>query len=245
MGKFNTLLNLRLKQKSGEKNKVKELAEKSKSGTLSSFSGVFRISSLTLSEKERLHTLLKGFSKNSDYFIEDDLKKLILLTSEVKAITNQAIILHGERIKKAQETLSTYKEGAFSYWLITTYGNRQTPYNFLQYYEFYMSMPQEFHPKIDQMPRQAIYTLASREGPLAEKKELVATYQGESKQELLLKIRKIFPLAKADKRLSNNTRQVVSLLKKLQSLVESPSFFPNIEEKIMIKKLIQEVEKKL
>lgn len=66
-----------------------------------------------------------------------DLAELSLITSEVKAINNQAAILHGERIKKAQTLLKSYQEGAFSAWLNATYGNRQTPYNLMQYYEFF------------------------------------------------------------------------------------------------------------
>src|ERR1700677_3684402 len=116
MSKFNDLLNLRFKTKETQQPKMTALVERSNNGDLSSFSGVFRVMPLNDQEKE-------------------DLEALTAITSEVKAITNQAVILHGERIKRAQEILKKYRDGAFTAWLFATYGNRQTPYNFLQYYE--------------------------------------------------------------------------------------------------------------
>ena len=124
----------------------------------------------TKKKKQTIESILKSFRLNESYDFDDDLKALMAITSEVKAITNQAVILHGERIKRAQEILKKYRDGAFTAWLFATYGNRQTPYNFLQYYEFYTVMPQALHPKLDQMPRQAVYSLASRAGALREKR---------------------------------------------------------------------------
>jgi len=143
MGKFSSILNLRLKQKKEEKDKMKELAKISKKGDLSSFSGVFRAIPITEREKENICEILEKFQEYVGYDKEKDLKALLDITQEIKAITNQAVILHGERIKKAQKILKNYKEGAFTSWLISTYGNRQTPYNFLQYYDLYTSVPKE------------------------------------------------------------------------------------------------------
>ena len=41
---------------------------------------------------------------------EEDKEALYSLTAEIKSIHNQSIILHGERIKKAQEILKKYVE---------------------------------------------------------------------------------------------------------------------------------------
>ncbi len=242
MAKFNSLLNLRLKQKDTENNKMTALAERSRSGNLSSFSGVFQISSLTDLEKQKLEEILKNFREDESYNVDGDLKSLVAITSEVKAITNQAVILHGERIKKAQEVLKAYKEGAFTAWLMATYGNRQTPYNFMQYYEFYSSMPKDLHPTVDKMPRQAIYTLASRNGEIDEKIKIVENYQGQSKQELLSIIREYFPLAETDKRTPNNSSQVISLFRRIKNLMKNPSFLPSENQKIVIEKLYEEIK---
>lgn len=199
MSKVNSLLTERLKAPTEKLSKMSNLAELSSRGNLSSFSGVFKVSALNDKELESLKILLQEY-KEEDQDIHQDLLLLSSLTSEVKAINNQAAILHGERIKKAQEILKKYKEGAFTFWLIQTYGNRQTPYNFLQYFELYQQLPQALLPKLDEMPRQAAYTLASRLGPFPLKEEIIKNYSGETKQVLLEYIRKSFPLSSQDKR---------------------------------------------
>ncbi|MBM3208341.1 MAG: hypothetical protein FJZ57_07065, partial [Chlamydiae bacterium] len=181
MAKVNSLLSERLKKATEKLSKMSNLAEMSSSGNLSSFSGVFRVSQLTPQEQDQIRGLLNQYASVEDHNPQDfDL--LLSITSEVKAINNQAAILHGERIKKAQELLKRYRDGAFSAWLIHTYGNRQTPYNFLQYYELYNALPQMLVPKLEEMPKQALYTLASRDGTLEQKQEIIKNYQGETKQ---------------------------------------------------------------
>lgn len=200
MSHINTRLNERLKK--GDQSKMAALAKQSASGNLTSFSGIFGASELNDQEKTSLESLLNSY-KLSNRDLTPDLAALIHITSEVKAINNQAAILHGERIKKAHTILTGYRDGAFTAWLIAAYGNRQTPYNFLQYYEFYEALPKALRPQIEAMPRQAVYTLASREGALEKKQEIVEKYKGETKGELLQTIREIFPLAKQDRRRHN------------------------------------------
>jgi len=218
MSKFNDLLSLRFKPKESPQAKMTALVERATNGDLSSFSGVFRVTALNDAEKNALEEILKSFRHAETDDVDSDLKALVAITSEVKAITNQAVILHGERIKKAQDILKKYRDGAFTAWLYTTYGNRQTPYNFLQYYEFYSIMPAALHPKIDQMPRQAIYTLASRDGEIERKQEIVNNYAGQPKQELLKLIRQMFPLADDDKRLPNFSAHGLTFLKRAREM---------------------------
>ena len=247
MGKFNDLLNLRFKQKDKkpeQQNKITALAEKSTSGNLSTFAGLFKVTSLSAQEKETIHNILLNYAQK-DFDIEQDEKILLSLTAEVKAITNQAVILHGERIKKAQEILKKYQDGAFSAWLVATYGNRQTPYNFLQYYDLFSSMPTSLHKKFDQMPRQAIYTLASRNGNAEKKQEIIRNYSGETKKELLTLIRKIFPLAATDKRLPDIANQVIVSLKKVKDLTEMSSFRPTNKQKQLLSYLLEQLLKKI
>ena len=182
MAKVNELLSSRFKKASS--NKMQNLAQLSSSGTLSSFSGVFKVSPLTENEEEKLRTLLADYS-NETQEIGEDLTSLSSITSEVKAINNQAAILHGERIKKAQTILKKYRDGAFSAWLIGAYGNRQTPYNVPQYSELYTAMPKTLQEKVDEMPRQAVYTLATRKCAQKEKETVIKNYKGETKKELL------------------------------------------------------------
>jgi hypothetical protein len=238
MSKVNDLLFSRLKQKFS---KMTELAEATSKGQLTSFSGVFKVHPLSEIEQTSLEELLKSYRGEIEVSIEEDLHVLSGLTSEIKAISNQAAILHGERIQKAQEVFKNYRDGAFSAWLMTTYGNRQTPYNFLQYYEFYLSLPIEILPKLDEMPRQAIYTLASRDAPLEKKKELLENYKGETKNELLELIRQNFPLEETDKRREDLHQQALQLTQKLRHLLTLKRFKPTAAETLQLKTQIEEL----
>jgi hypothetical protein len=231
MAKINNLLTTRLKKATDKLTKMTGLAELSSSGQLSTFSGMFRVTPLSDIEKEKLHFILSEYSQGEDQNISGDLTELLSITSEVRAISNQAAILHGERIKKAQEILKKYKDGAFTAWLISTYGNRQTPYNFLQYFELFRSLPTLLHPKLDEMPRQVVYALASRAGPLDKKEEIVKNFQGETKQELLSLIRKEFPLAQTDKRAQDLAEVSITALKRLQKVFKDISFQPTNKQK--------------
>jgi len=218
MAKLSSILNQRFLKK--EKPKMSALGEQSSEGNLTSFAGIFGLARLGEKEKEELSELLKKYALDEATDTTQDFHSLLAITSEVKAINNQAAILHGERIKKAQEILKRYRDGAFSAWLVTTYGNRQTPYNFLQYYEFYSVMPKTLHPQIESMPRQAIYTLASREGALEKKEEIVRNYSGETKQQLITLIRSAFPLDEKDRRRENGGDNTISALQRIISTFE-------------------------
>ncbi len=237
MTKVNSLLTQRFKRATEKLSKMTALAELSSSGKLSSFSGVFRVTPLTPQEEEALRQILTEHcfeGKN----IKEDLQQLGAITTEVKAINNQAAILHGERIKKAQEILKKYKDGAFSAWLIATYGNRQTPYNFLQYYDLYKALPQMLHPKLEEMPKQAVYALASRSGSHDKKEQIIKNYSGEPKQELLSLIRETFPLAKEDRRAQDLADLAITSLNRLHKLFTHPHFKPTEEQKKELENLL-------
>lgn len=246
MSKVNSVLDQRMK-KPANTSKMAEMAKQSANGNLTSFSGIFSVVELSEKEKEALAGILKHYA-NEEQEILGDLNLLISLTSEVKAINNQAALLHGERIKKAHQILTRYRDGAFTAWLMAAYGNRQTPYNLMQYYEFCESMPKPLRSKIELMPRQAIYVLASRAGNLDTKQKIVENYQGETKAEMLTLIRQTFPLDQTDKRqrkmghklilelqqlyqqfkktsqalTSHQKQQALALLQQMQQLIGSP-----------------------
>ncbi len=242
MSKFNDLLHLRFRQKESQQPKMTALVERANNGDLSSFSGVFRVAPLNEKEKADIESILHNFRSHEDYDVEADLKALMKITSEVKAITNQAVILHGERIKKAQDILKKYRDGAFTAWLFATYGNRQTPYNFLQYYEFYTIMPQSLHSKLDQMPRQAVYSLASRAGTLEKKETIVKNYTGQAKQELLKLIRLEFPLPEDDKRMPHFGQNAIQFLKRARDMLKNRHCILREEEKKQVQNLIGQLQ---
>lgn len=217
MASVNSILDQRMKKPS-QPSKMVEMAKQSARGDLTSFSGMFAVSDLSLKEKKDLEEILKNYSSNNRE-IDKDLESLISLTSEVKAINNQAAMLHGERIKKAHQILIRYRDGAFTAWLIAAYGNRQTPYNLMQYYEFCELMPKQLRPQIELMPRQAIYVLATRTGSIKQKQMIVENYQGETKAEMLTLIRDKFPLDQKDKRKQKISQSLIqNLFKVIQQL---------------------------
>lgn len=221
MTKVNSILDQRMKKPSNT-SKMAAMAKQSATGNLTSFSGVFSVIELNEKEKEILEKILKNYA-DDEQDIHNDLNSLISLTSEVKAINNQAALLHGERIKKAHRIFTRYRDGAFTAWLIATYGNRQTPYNLMQYYEFCEAMPKQLRPQIELMPRQAVYVLASREGNLEKKQEIVKNYQGENKAEMLTLIRQTFPLDQTDRRQQKVGKALIQGLRHIhQQLKHAP-----------------------
>lgn len=233
---YNNLIAERLK-KSEPSQKMAKMAEKSAAGGMTSFNGLFQPCELSENEKTELENLLTTYSKEKNS-IKSDLKALIALTAEVKAINHQAALLHGERIKKVHTLLTAYQEGAFTSWLMATYGNRQTPYNLMQYFNFYQSIPANLRPKIETMPRQAVYTLATREGNLVDKIELITQFQGETKIELLSKIRDLFPLKDNDKRKENPGNFVILQLEKAKNLLSRKSIKLTAHQKETLKELL-------
>jgi hypothetical protein len=230
MDDVNAILKERLKKNESLSKKMDSLAERSNNGQLSSFAGVFKVIPLQEQEIAQIRGLIEFYTKNNQAS-SSDLDELLSITSEVKAINSQAIILHGERIKKAQLLLKNYKDGAFSTWLLYAYGNRQTPYNFLQYYEFYRALPASLRERLTDLPRQAIYTLATRQGDIEVKEELVRTYQGESKEIFLERIRNAFPLSLKDKRRTTVADQIaVSLERVLEKASTKPLNLSQIEK---------------
>jgi Uncharacterised protein family (UPF0137) len=240
MSKVNSFLSERFKQATKKLSKMTNLVELTSSGKLSSFTGVFRVGQLSPKEEEMLQTLLDQY-KNEEQEIQADLKKLSDITAEVKAINSQAIILHGERIKKAQLLLKNYRDGAFSAWLIAAYGNRQTPYNFLQYFELYSILPEALKPKLDEMPRQATYSLASRDAPIEQKQEIIANYRGQPKQELLELIRNSFPLSEKDQRAHDPAVMSIAALRRIRRDLGKASFHATDAQKQQLVRLLDDM----
>lgn len=244
MAKVKELLSSRFKKSAEAISKMTHLAERSHQGNLSSFSGVFRVTPLSEQEEEALRRLLTSFC-TEEKETENDVQQLSTLTSEIKAITNQAAILHGMRIQQAQAILKNYRDGAFSAWLVYTYGNRQTPYNFLQYYQLYTTLSKPLQEKVDQMPRQAVYTLATRDCSLTDKQTVIDSYKGQTKKELLTLIRERFPLQLRDKRNSNVAKQSIKELGELLEKWSKRTFTPTNREKETLKEMLQALRKRL
>ena len=148
--------------------------------------------------------------------ISEDITGLIELSSQIRAITKQSIVLHGERIFRGQEILKGYKRGTFTAWLELTYGNRQTPYNFLYYYILYRELPSKTRKLFQKIPYRIAYMLGSRGGSLDDKIQVIEKNHKKSQKELLILIEEIFPLAHSDQRV-----RASSSLKLTESALEN------------------------
>ncbi|RDB31159.1 CT583 family protein [Candidatus Similichlamydia laticola] len=245
MSKLKDHLLQRLTRKKGSQKKMEVLADQAAQGHMSSFNGIFQV------EPPSVQMILefKEFLTQSqdkpvaDDAIELDAQALSQIIQEVKAISSQAILLHGERIKKAQSIMKKYQEGTFTQWLLRAYGNRQTPYNLLQYYEFFQSVPKEHRDLIERAPKQTIYCLASRQGKMEEKIKILQNIHHYSKKEFLDVVRELFPLGQEDKR--KGTNPVVRLLKEVDLRIKKRLAQMKKEDLYRALQLIQNIEKQL
>ena len=239
MGNLKTLLESRFKKSPREK--MDTLTRQRMDGELSPLLSRFSTLKLSPQEEEKFRQLLENYTRDSQVS-EEDFHNLCWISAQIKQIHHQAILLHGERIKKVRDLLKNYREGAFSSWLLLTYGNRQTPYNFLVYYELFTTLPESLKTEAEKMPRQAIYTLAARQGPQEKKEAIIRNYRGESKGELLDIIRKEFPLVATDRRQTCLAKQAFSLLSKsIQLLKKCPEL--SSEDCLDLDKLIKKIQK--
>lgn len=231
--------------KATKKEKIGQLVKRSNSAIITMFNSDTHKTQLTEHDKNQISSLLEKYQGDESNALDQDISLLCDLTAEIKSISNQSIILHGERIKKAQNILKKYREGAFSSFLMQTYGNRQTPYNFLLYYELYHSVSKNVQQIIDPMPKQAIYSLSSRDISDEEKVDFIRDYKGETKAELLSKLRAQFPLKEEDKRKAKTSVQIEALLQKALDLASSSKFSINQDEKRKLLSLLGNLSNKV
>jgi hypothetical protein len=109
-------------------------------------------------------------------------------------------LLHGERIQKAQVLLKKYRDGAFTSWLALTYGNRQTPYRILRFYELFQELERQDRELLEKMPKKAAYSLAMREGDMRTKVDIIRRYHNEKPEWIIETIRERLPLPHSDRR---------------------------------------------
>ena len=174
--------------------------------------------------------------------VSQHLDQLTDITKQIKSISAQSVLLHGERIKQAQTLLANYREGAFSKWLMNTYGNRQTPYSMLRYYEFYQGASHDARPMIESAPKRCVYLLASREGDDQKKIDLIKTHGNKPQAKFLQEIQVAFPTPEAAKRkplLSPTIESMTALCSKL----ERGSKHLSNKDRSDIEKLIQRLQK--
>ena len=170
-------------------------------------SALFSSHKLSPTDEEKIQALITDRYKVEGLTgveIERDIRSLFELSSQIRSITKQSLILHGERVAQGQEILKKYKRGAFTAWIEFTYGNRQTAYNFLYYYLLHKELPLKTKELYQKIPYRAAYLLGSRKGTIKEKSEVIEQHFQKSQKDLLLIIENAFPLNQSDRRVKED-----------------------------------------
>ncbi|MCE2983982.1 MAG: CT583 family protein [Parachlamydia sp.] len=148
-------------------------------------------------EERALERLVIENSKNlSENELKDDFDHIKILTSEIRSIGKQGVLLMGERIYDAREILKPYRDGTFTKWLQFTLGSVKSGYNMLAYFELYTELPENSRENFKKLPQKAAYVLASRNIELQRKEEIINTMYHLKSDELINEIRDMFPKAK-------------------------------------------------
>lgn len=176
-------------------------------------------------EEEQIEgLLLEGvLPEISSKELDADINEIKRATSEIKSIQKQGIVLAGERIFKVRGILKFYKDGTFNKWLELTLGSRKTGYNLLAYYDFYTKLPnEEFKNKFQDIPQKAAYILASREGDMQKKLDIISSSKELKIDDIISKIKNDLPL-KTSKSISqkSNSKLIRSLQGILNQICES------------------------
>lgn len=169
-----------------------------------SFRALFDPHELADTEIDSLKMIFEESSATSAHEeeMDKDFSQLVQITSELKAIQKQAVILVGERICSVREIFKKHGgEGiGFTAWLSVAFNAKKTAYNAMAYFELYTLLPTEdLKSRMKQMPVKVSYVLASRSAPLKLKCSIIDSYRGEKQREMLDRIEEHIPIS-GDKR---------------------------------------------
>ena len=202
MSKVNDKM-LALLQKPAQSAAFAEGFEERESSSKKAFRAEFISAPLSDEENQQIHQLLEASFTEGQFStdeVEKDHQNLTELTTQIRAIEVQSVLLHGDRIYKAQSILKKYQDGTFSNWLQLAYGNRQTPYRYLQFYDLFNKLEKDEKELMNSMPKQSAYKLASRNGEIEKKVEIIKEYHDCPQSEINQAIQEAFPLKSKDKR---------------------------------------------
>lgn len=208
---------------------------------VNNFNTVFQTKPLDLKEASEIERLLiDNFQpdKITEAQAVRDAEQLKLITVEIKAIGKQGTVLMGERVHRAKELLKPYKDGTFTKWLESTFGTRKTGYNMLAYYELYTALPhEELRERLKKLPQRTAYILASRNGAIDTKAEIISEYHDKTHDEMVLLIKEKLPIASGDKRAAKNTnnRLIATMKDAFQQLRKNESALTDENRKDLLR----------
>lgn len=192
----------------------------SRNDPIQSFFGVKPLEASEANSIEKL--LVDNFQPGTipEQQVSFDIDQLKTITSEIKAINKQGVLLIGERIFKARELLKSYKDGTFVKWIDSTFESRRSAYNMLSYFELYQQLPNLAKEDLKKISQKAAYMLASRDGNIERKAELINEYHHLKADEMMLLIQEQFPSSRLSQTKDANTKliQTISLALKTLSI---------------------------
>lgn len=196
----------------------------------------FGVKPLDMLESNRIEQLLVNNYEPS--LLDEDkvtqhVNEIKNLTSEIKGINKQAILLIGERIFKANQILKNYKDGTFMEWVDSVFDSRKTAYNILAYYELHQSLPIQSKENLKKISPTAAYVIASRKIPLEKKISFVNEYHDLKSQDMMLLIKEMFPSKNQPTKTSLNLKLINVIQKSIQTLKERKEEINSDEKKLL------------
>ncbi|MES2274370.1 MAG: CT583 family protein [Chlamydiota bacterium] len=184
---------------------------------INAFNALFAVQELDPGHQRAIEKILvEGYEPGlfPERGVDQDIAAVKQLTKELKAIKKQELILIGERVASAREIFKKYKEGSFRDWMELTFGSFKTGYNYLSFFDLYITLPEDLKERFKEMPAKAAYILASRKAPLEQKAEIVKEHSKDTASNLILLIQKMLGSSK------EKTVPAISSLDKILSALE-------------------------
>jgi hypothetical protein len=210
---------------------------------INAFSSLFSIQESTEEEYLLLENLLTEGEGGLNESIRLDVDQLARITQEVKAIKKQEMLLIGERISLARDIFKKYKEKGFRRWLESTFGSFKTGYNYLSFYDLYLSIPESLQDLLKEMPAKAAYVLASKKVSIEQKAEIVKEHSKESAKSIIASIHDAFGLDVPVKKNPSNIDIVLVELEKQIGRLFLLSQKIGLKQKKKISHLIDKLQK--
>ena len=194
-----------------------------------SFRTIFNAEEDETQEREFLQDLFDTHLVESEDYkkITRDLDDLVKVTSELKSIQKQAVLLVGERIFQVRRILKNYatESDMFIKWIDRTFSSRKSAYNALSFYEFYSSLADDaLKTNYKRMPAKISYILASKKADFDKKVQIVKNYQGQKQGEMLAIIKEELTTKKLSKTNLDTTTKTLLEIKRLTLSLKNRMF---------------------
>lgn len=120
--------------------------------------------------------------------LTDGIDSIKILTSQIKSIQKQHILLVGEKIFKVRSIIQKMQVSytTFSSWINLVFPTKSSAYNALAYYEFFIHLPNDQTKQIFQsIPHKVAYVLAARKGAYEKKVTILNQLLGKKNQDAI------------------------------------------------------------